>query len=72
VKDHSVFSFGYTRALWDGGNAEDVQRMKGYAEKLGSYVVVTNSYRRHRLQPLRPRKISRRFDRRLSHRRQPP
>jgi hypothetical protein len=53
VKDHSVLSFGYTRALWDGGNAEDVQRMKGYAEQLASYVVVTNSNKRHRLQPLR-------------------
>jgi glycosyltransferase involved in cell wall biosynthesis len=53
VKDHSVLSFGYTRALWDGGNAEDVQRMKGYAEQLAGYVVVTNSYKRHRLQPLR-------------------
>src|SRR5205807_854901 len=31
VKDHSVLSFGYTRGLWDGGNAEEVQRMKGYA-----------------------------------------
>ena len=53
MKDHSVLSFGYTRELWDGGNAEDVQRMKGYAEQLASYVVVTNSYKRHRLQPLR-------------------
>ena len=53
MKDHSVLSFGYTRALWDGGNAEDVQRMKGYAEQLASYVVVTNSYKRHRLEPLR-------------------
>ena len=53
MKDHSVLSFGYTRTLWDGGNAEDVQRMKGYAEQLASYVVVTNSYKRHRLQPLR-------------------
>jgi glycosyltransferase involved in cell wall biosynthesis len=53
VKDHSVLSFGYTRGLWDGGNAEDVQRMKSYAEQLAGYVVVTNSYKRHRLQPLR-------------------
>ncbi|HEX8280010.1 MAG TPA: glycosyltransferase family 4 protein [Chthoniobacterales bacterium] len=46
----SVLSFGFTRGLWDGPEAEDVQRMKSYAEQLERYVVVTNSYRRHRLQ----------------------
>ena len=49
----SVLSFGFTRGLWDGDAAEDVRRMRGYAEHLAEYVVVTNSYKRHRLQPLR-------------------
>lgn len=49
----SVLSFGFTRGLWDGDSAEDVRRMRGYAEHLGDYVVVANSYKRHRLQPLR-------------------
>ena len=49
----SVLSLGFTRGLWDGPNAEDVQRMTAYARELESYVVITNSYKRHRLQPLR-------------------
>ena len=49
----SVLSFGSTRGLWEGASAEDVQRMGGYAEQLGHYVVVANSYKRHRLEPLR-------------------
>ncbi len=48
----SVLSFGFTRGLWDGEGAEDVQRMMGYAQHLDAYVVVTNSYRRHGLKPL--------------------
>ncbi len=49
----SVLSFGFTRGLWDGDSAEDVRRMRGYAEHLSDYVVVTNSYKRHGLKPLR-------------------
>lgn len=45
----SILSFGFTRGLWDGENAEDLQRMRGYAEHLEEYFVVTNSYKRHRL-----------------------
>ena len=48
----SVLSFGFTRGLWDGEGAEDVQRMLGYAQQLDEYVVVTNSYKRHGLKPL--------------------
>lgn len=53
MKGISVLSFGSTRGLWEGASAEDVQRMGGYAEQLGQYVVVANSYKRHRLKPLR-------------------
>ena len=49
----SVLSFGSTRGLWEGASAEDVQRMGGYAEQLQDYIVVTNSYKRHQLKPLR-------------------
>ena len=48
----SVLSFGFTRGLWDGAGAEDVERMKGYAEQLEDYVVVTNSYKKHGLKRL--------------------
>src|SRR5215218_9348553 len=47
----SVLSFGFTRALWDGKGAEDFDRMMQYAEHLDAYVIVTNSYKRHRLAP---------------------
>lgn len=49
----SVLSFGFTRGLWEGDSAEDVRRMRGYAKHLAAYVVVTNSYKRHGLKPLR-------------------
>ena len=49
----AVLSFGATRGLWEGASAEDVQRMGGYAAQLEEYIVVANSYKRHRLQPLR-------------------
>ena len=49
----SVLSIGFTRGLWDGESAEDVRRMRGYAEELRDYVVVTNSYKQHRLSSLR-------------------
>ena len=41
----SILSFGFTRGLWDGETAEDLQRMRGYAEHLEEYFVVTNSYK---------------------------
>lgn len=49
----SVLSFGSTRGLWEGESAEDFQRLMGYAEHLDAYVVVANSYKRHRLAPRR-------------------
>ena len=45
----SVLSFGFTRGLWDGDSAEDVRRMRGYAEHLDAYIVIANSYKRHGL-----------------------
>ncbi len=48
----SILSFGFTRGLWEGDSAEDVQRMRGYAEHLDAYVVIVNAYKRHGLQPL--------------------
>src|SRR5258708_1583160 len=45
----SVLSFGFTRGLWEGENAEDFRRMMGYAEHLDEYVVVANSYKVHGL-----------------------
>ncbi len=51
MKGISVLSFGYTRGLWDGENAEDFQRMIGYAAHLDEYIVVANSYKRHGLKP---------------------
>ena len=53
MKGISVLSFGFTRGLWEGEGAEDVQRMTGYAEHLDEYVIVANSYKRHGLKPLR-------------------
>ena len=53
MKGLSVLSFGYTRGLWEGEGAEDVQRMMGYAGHLDEYVIVANSYKRHGLQPRR-------------------
>ena len=53
MKGISVLSFGATRGLWEGESAEDFQRMGGYAKQLDQYVVVVNSYKRHRLKPLR-------------------
>lgn len=47
----SVLSLGFTRGLWEGETAEDYQRMLGYAQHLDRYVVVTNSYRKHKLTP---------------------
>ena len=47
----SILSLGFTRGLWEGDSAEDVQRMRGYAERLDAYVVIVNSYKRHGLQP---------------------
>ena len=49
----AVLSLGFTRGLWDGPNAEDVRRMTAYASELESYIVITNSYKRHRLRRLR-------------------
>jgi glycosyltransferase involved in cell wall biosynthesis len=49
----TILSFGGTRGLWEGEHAEDVVRMKGYAEHLRDYIVVTNSYKKHHLHPLR-------------------
>jgi glycosyltransferase involved in cell wall biosynthesis len=46
----SVLSFGFTRGLWDGKGAEDYERMMQYARHLDDYVVVTNSYKKHRLE----------------------
>lgn len=51
----TVLSFGSTRGLWEGDQAEDVQRMLGYAACLERYLVVVHSYRRHRLKPLQLR-----------------
>ncbi len=48
-----ILSLGGTRGLWEGEHAEDVVRMKGYAEHLDEYIVVTNSYKKHRLRSLR-------------------
>ncbi|MEO7319460.1 MAG: glycosyltransferase, partial [Chthoniobacteraceae bacterium] len=53
MKGLSVLSFGFTRGLWEGDHAEDVQRMRAYAGHLDAYVVIANSYKRHRLAPLR-------------------
>lgn len=44
-----ILSLGYTRGLWEGAEAEDVRRMKAYAAGLRDYVVIVNSYKRHRL-----------------------
>ena len=49
----SVLSFGFTRGLWEGDSAEDVQRLRSYAEQLDDYIVVANSYKHHRLAPLK-------------------
>src|SRR4051794_16814091 len=49
----SVLSFGFTRGLWDGQGAEDYERMMQYARHLDDYVIVTNSYKKHRLEPRR-------------------
>ncbi|MGH7551754.1 MAG: glycosyltransferase [Longimicrobiales bacterium] len=49
----SVLSFGFTRGLWEGDSAEDVQRLRQYAERLDDYIVVANSYKRHCLAPLK-------------------
>jgi glycosyltransferase involved in cell wall biosynthesis len=49
----AVLSLGFTRGLWEGESAEDVQRLRQYAEHLDDYVVVANSYKHHRLAPLR-------------------
>lgn len=49
----SVLSLGCTRGLWDGPDAEDYQRMMAYAAQLDRYVIVANSYKRHRLAPRR-------------------
>jgi hypothetical protein len=48
----AVLSFGFTRGLWDGPRAEDVQRMSAYAAQLESYTVVVDTSRSHRLPPL--------------------
>lgn len=48
----SVLSIGYTRGLWQGPEAEDVIRLRGYARQLERYTVLVNSYRCHRLRPL--------------------
>ena len=48
----SVLSFGSTRSLWEGPQAEDYQRLMAYAAHLERYVIVANSYKRHRLRPL--------------------
>ncbi len=48
-----VLSLGYTRGLWDGPGAEDYQRMLGYGAELERYVIIANSYKRHRLTPRR-------------------
>jgi len=45
----SVLSLGCTRGLWDGPGAEDYQRMMGYGTQLARYVIIANSYKRHRL-----------------------
>lgn len=45
----SVLSLGSTRGLWEGAQDEDVRRMMRYAEHLERYVILTNSYKRHRL-----------------------
>ena len=52
MKGLSVLSFGFTRGLWEGDHAEDVRRMRDYAAHLDAYVVIANSYKRHRLAPL--------------------
>ena len=49
MKGLSVLSFGSTRALWDGEKTDEFQRLMGYADHLDRYVLVTNSYKRHRL-----------------------
>jgi glycosyltransferase involved in cell wall biosynthesis len=49
----TILSLGGTRGLWEGDHAEDVVRMKGYAEHLDEYIAVTNSYKKHRLRPIR-------------------
>ena len=48
----SVLSIGYTRDLWEGPEAEDVIRLRGYARQLDRYTVLVNSYRHHALRPL--------------------
>jgi glycosyltransferase involved in cell wall biosynthesis len=47
-----VLSLGFTRSLWDGDGAEDVIRLRGYAEGVRRYAVVVNAYRRHGLRPI--------------------
>ncbi len=49
----AVLSLGFTRGLWEGDSSEDVVRLRGYAAFLRRYLVLVNSYRRHRLRPLR-------------------
>lgn len=50
MKGISVLSFGFTRGIWEGERGEDFRRMMGYAEHLDDYVIVTNSYKHHRLE----------------------
>lgn len=49
----SVLSLGSTRGLWEGEGAEDYQRLIGYGAHLDRYVLVTSSYKRHKLAPRR-------------------
>jgi glycosyltransferase involved in cell wall biosynthesis len=53
-KPLSILSFGFTRSLFDENGTDDTrERLLAYAEHLGRYVVVVNSYRAHRLQEAR-------------------
>ena len=48
----SVLSLGSTRGLWHGASDEDYQRLTGYGSGLERYVLISTSYRRHRLKPV--------------------
>ncbi len=49
----AVLSLGSTRALWEGAGSDDYARLSQYARRLGSYRMVTTSYKRHRLSAIR-------------------
>jgi glycosyltransferase involved in cell wall biosynthesis len=53
MKKPSVLSIGYTRDLWESGDNDTRSRLEFYASRLERYWLVTNSYKRHGLQPQR-------------------